>query len=287
MKFTIIGGNGFIGSHLVEYLKERGVDIYVPARNDPSIFSRPLGHLIYCAGYTADFRSKLLETVEAHVCLLRRILADAQFDSLVYLSSTRVYQRVNTAQEDVELVVDPHDSGDIYNLSKLMGESLCLSTFSDKVRVVRLSNVYGPKMGRKNFLGMLIYDALEKNEIHLKTSLSSSKDYIFIDDLSPLLVKIAQKGKKRVYNVGSGINVTNQTLMDLIMKATGCRLFMDEHPISVHFPPINIEQIKREFHFIPTLLESKLMEMIEHFNPCPNLNYVSDQHGDESSIPKL
>jgi len=66
-RVTVLGGSGFIGSHVARHLRRLGVACDTPARDDESIFSRPLGHVIYAIGLTADFRARPLETVEAHV----------------------------------------------------------------------------------------------------------------------------------------------------------------------------------------------------------------------------
>ncbi|MCH9625259.1 MAG: hypothetical protein S4CHLAM123_04290 [Chlamydiales bacterium] len=260
--FTVIGSTGYVGKHLVKYLHDQGVHCFTPSRNDPSLFSRKLGHVIYCAGYTADFRSKMLETVEAHVCHLRQIIACAKFDSLLYLSSTRVYQRATCTNEDAFLSVNPQDPGDIYNLSKLMGESLCLSIPRPNMRIVRLSNVYGPEMGPENFLGSLIYDAIEKKEILLKTSLASSKDYISIQDIPPMLVAIAKSGKEKIYNLASGHNTSNKQIVNVLNDMTGCKLTLDSTPKEWHFPRIQIERIEREFDFKPASIDSSLRALI-------------------------
>ena len=251
-----------MGRHLARYFHESNIGFFSHSKNDSSLFLRPLGHVIYCAGYTADFRTKMLETVESHVCLLRDLIARADFTSLLYLSSTRLYQRSQSTQEEEILYVNPHEPGDLYNLSKLMGESLCLSVKRPHMRVVRLSNVFGEEMGRENFLGSLIYDALEKKEILLQTSLSSCKDYISIKDLPPLLTSIATKGRQRVYNVASGRNVSTQKIAEVLMQATGCTFKVDPNAIISAFPEISIERIKEEFGFSPILLENELPALI-------------------------
>ena len=144
MRYTILGGRGFIGTRLATHLRSLGHEVWVPERDDPAMFSAPLGRVFYCIGLTADFRQRLLDTVDAHVCLLNRVLRSGNFDSLLYLSSTRVYAGAGSTHEGANLVVSPLLPGDLYNLSKLMGESVCLAS-GGPAKVVRLSNVYGAK----------------------------------------------------------------------------------------------------------------------------------------------
>lgn len=73
--FTVLGGSGFIGWQLAATLRQQGEDVYVPPRDHGARFDRPLGDVVYAVGVTADFRSRPFATVEAHVCLLRRVLS--------------------------------------------------------------------------------------------------------------------------------------------------------------------------------------------------------------------
>jgi nucleoside-diphosphate-sugar epimerase len=127
MYFTILGARGFIGSHLVSFLEHKGVECFAPA-GEEHLYGRDLGHIIYCIGLTADFRTRTFDTVEAHVCALLDILKNCRYDSFLYLSSTRVYKNAQSTNEETMLAVDPCNPDDIYDISKIMGESLCLTT---------------------------------------------------------------------------------------------------------------------------------------------------------------
>ena len=89
MKFTVLGSSGFIGSHVASLAATNGHDVVCPTRN-ANLAGRSLGHAIYCIGLTADFRTRPHETIHAHVSKLQEVLQTTTFDSLVYLSSTRV-----------------------------------------------------------------------------------------------------------------------------------------------------------------------------------------------------
>ncbi|HXP50012.1 MAG TPA: hypothetical protein VN922_08665, partial [Bacteroidia bacterium] len=91
MKYTILGSNGFIGSSLHKYLSERSEDCFCPPRNYIFDEKENLGHVIYCIGLTADFRDNPIETVNAHVSKLIKVLENTKYESFLYLSSTRVY----------------------------------------------------------------------------------------------------------------------------------------------------------------------------------------------------
>ena len=63
---TILGSSGFVGSNLKNKLVSVGINTYTPHRSE-ELSGKNLGHVIYCIGLTADFRTKPFETIEAHV----------------------------------------------------------------------------------------------------------------------------------------------------------------------------------------------------------------------------
>src|SRR5712691_11740578 len=103
-----------------------------------------------------------------------------------------------------------------------MGEALALTTGPPCVRVVRLSNVYGPEWESDNFLASVIRDAVDRGAVTFETSRQSSKDYVNIDDAVDLLLAIAEKGTARIYNVAAGAPLTNGDLAAALSDATGC-----------------------------------------------------------------
>ncbi|MCK5091596.1 MAG: NAD-dependent epimerase/dehydratase family protein, partial [Gammaproteobacteria bacterium] len=141
MKFTVFGSKGFIGSRLAAKLGEDDCQIILPARDDNLEDLGHLGHVIYCVGLTSDFRTRTYDTIEAHICLWSRILQQCAFETCTYLSSTRVYLGSQNTNENTALSITPSNADDLYNISKLAGESLCLKT--GKGKVIRISNVIG------------------------------------------------------------------------------------------------------------------------------------------------
>src|SRR5690349_9863815 len=122
--FTILGGQGFIGSRLTSWLRQRGHEVFVP-RRDERLVGKQLGLAVYAIGVTSDFRQRPFDTVAAHVCRLNEVLRECDFESLTYLSSTRVYHGLQgIADENSRLTVDPQRPDELYNISKLAGESL-------------------------------------------------------------------------------------------------------------------------------------------------------------------
>lgn len=262
MKFTVLGAGGYIGSRLVAYLETQGYECFAPSRDAPLTFSGSLGHVIYCIGLTADFRYRPYDTVRAHVSVLAEVLEKNHYDSFLYLSSTRIYAHSTTATEDTLLQANPLFSGDLYNLTKMTGEALCLALPSEKIRIVRLSNVYGGEWDSENFLVSVMRDALGKRSVLLQTSATSEKDYVHIDDVVRMLPVIAMTGQHRLYNVASGVNVSNQDLLAIIKRLTGCAVEYAPHAPTVKFPLISIERLRAEFGFDASKIDQTLNQMM-------------------------
>lgn len=261
MKFTIFGSSGFIGRHLNLYLENSGHDVSKPARGDEAVFHDHLGHAIYCIGLTSDFRTRPFDTMRAHVGFLTEVLSRTRFDSFLYLSSTRVYGGADSASENQPLIVNPAEPSDLYNLSKLCGEALCFSSGKPNVRVARLSNVIGEDPESSNFLFELIREALN-GQIFLRSDPNSSKDYIWIDDVVQILVKIALGGKSRTYNVACGENLSHREILDRIVALTSCGVSVSNSAPCYSFPLIDISLVRKEFKFTPLSVLEKLPGLI-------------------------
>lgn len=261
---TVLGASGFIGSALVKRLKETGVEHFAPGRNE-KLINRPLGNIIYCIGLTADYRTKPLETVEAHVGELLRVIRDYDFDSLLYLSSTRLYLSAPApAREENAVLVSSLDREDLYSISKVMGESLSLAC-GKNTRIVRLSNVYGLDFTSENFLPSIIKDAILTKKVVLHTAPDSGKDYIGIDDAVTALLKIATGACHSIYNVASGVNVSHQQLLDRIRELTGCEVTFDREAPKTSFPQISIERIRQEFDWQPASVLEDMHMLIDSY----------------------
>ncbi|MCA1705179.1 MAG: NAD-dependent epimerase/dehydratase family protein [Actinobacteria bacterium] len=261
--FTVLGGTGFIGSHVVRRLGALGFAPFVPLRG-ADLRGLELGTVIYCIGLTADFRSRPFDAVDAHVSVLAELVRSAQLTKLVYLSSTRVYRRgTSPASEDDLLVCAPADPDDLYDLSKAMGESITLATGVG--RVVRLSNVYGTDPESPNFLASIIRDALDKQNVVFRTSLDSWKDYVSIEAAADLIVQVATRGAQEVYNVASGRNVSHRELASQLTQLTGCTVSVVPEAPTLRPPMISARRAREEFEFRPTSVLDDLPAVVRSY----------------------
>lgn len=266
-RFTVLGASGYIGSRLSQRLQAAGHDVWAPGR-DADLFDRSLGHVVYCIGLTGDFRERPFDTVEAHVSLLANVLRRGRFDTLLYLSSTRVYLGAERTDETAHLTVQPHDPSHLYNLTKLAGEALCHSSGRTGVRVARLSNVIGPDMDAAsgNFVAMLLRDA-RAGYVTLQSDPRSAKDYIHIDDVLELLPRIAVAGRAPAYNVASGVQTTHAQWLEWLAAYTGCSVAVQPGAALQQFPSIDVRRLQEEFGFAPRPLANHLAGLFGERGP--------------------
>jgi nucleoside-diphosphate-sugar epimerase len=261
LKFTVLGASGTIGQHVAKFLRLQGADVFTPDREDSKIFGDNLGHVIYAIGVTADFRTRPIDTIQSHVCVLTDILQHADFDSLVYLSSTRIYANCATTSEENVFQVNPQDPSDLYNLSKLTGESICLFCGRAGIKIARLSNVVGGEdKDSDNFVPSLVREA-RLGKIILRTDLNSAKDYIHIDDVAFLLHQIAVTGRNKIYNVASGQQISHSEWINCLVSTHKCCVEVEVDAPVVHFIPIDIKRISDEFCFRPKSVFDTLLNM--------------------------
>ncbi len=248
--FTVLGASGFVGTALVAWLKSHDQTVHAITRASlPALLGerRRVGHVIDCVGLTADFRARPLETAEAHVGLVAHCLAELQFESFLLLSSTRVYTRAATTHEAAVLPALPTDPSDLYNVTKIAGEALCLADQRQTIRVARLSNVYGFPMPEETFLGQVLSEGRRTGQVIFEQSPASTKDYVSVSAVVRLLPQIAIAGRHRLYNVAAGQNTSHATIAERLSELTGWYTCFAPHAPTIANRRIDTSRLEVEF----------------------------------------
>jgi nucleoside-diphosphate-sugar epimerase len=248
-KVSIVGATGFLGSHLVALFSQLGYQVYQPSRSQLNSLSGDLGIIIYAAGYG--------------VC--KDAATKCSFNRLIYLSSTRLYMGGSNSTETVNLGVLNTDDRKLFNLTKLIGEELCLAY--PNAYVVRPSNIYGVALNSNLFLPSIVRNAISEQCVDMYISPSYSKDYISVDDVCFLIKSLAFKNQPvhRIYNLGSGVNISSKKIADVIQSNTDCDVNWHDSPEDDYFPITDISRVKEEFNFKPRQILDDLVVMIEEF----------------------
>lgn len=248
--FTILGASGYVGAALVAALQDAGHRVHPVTRGALPVLletRRNAGHVIDCIGLTGDFRARPHDTAEAHVGVTARCLAGLCFDSFLFLSSTRVYGRAAATREATPLPCNSADPSELYNLTKLTGEALCLTDTRPTARVVRLSNVYGGDMPDDTFLGQLLREGRSTGAVRFRQSAQSTKDYVGLAQVTRLLAAIATGGQHRLYNLAAGVNTSHAAIAVVLRRRFGWHIHFAPDAPTVRFPPIDTARLSVEF----------------------------------------
>lgn len=243
-RYTVIGASGFIGARLVAALRARGDEVYAPARGDPELLSRDLGRVFYCAGLTGDFMLRPFDTVEAHVGLLTIMLRSAHFDRLVYLSSTRLYDSLGSrgGREDDVLEFEVAAQRNVYDLSKALGENLCLARSGGRAAVARLSNLFDWTEEAGGFLSDLLKRARRERVIRLESSPQAGRDYIHVDDVVEALLAMDAAGVQGTVNIAGGKVLSNAEIAQVFAEAGWAIEFTGDQALA-HGPRCDVSRM--------------------------------------------
>jgi len=268
--YTIFG-QGFVGKNIVKFLKKRKCKVFIPKKGK-FVFKKNLNNVINCIGSDKWNDPKAL--YEGNLGVVEKIIFNNKFKSFTLLSSTRVYlgnSKKRTSEKDL-INIDTKDNNYFYNLLKVSAENICLSLPNKKIKVVRISNLFGDNFTKQStLLPTLIRKAVKEKKINIFVNKKSSKDYLDVNEAFSVLFKIINKGKYRLYNIAYGKNIELHKIAKEIKKVTNCRINYTNQSKLVAEPIININRVKKEFSFKP---KSNLINSIEEII----INYKKNQN---------
>jgi nucleoside-diphosphate-sugar epimerase len=263
--FTLIGGQGFIGSEIAERLRSLKHLVFVPQKDDDKLFTQNLGTIIYCAGH-GDCVGNPSKVFNSNVLLLSQIIEESIFDKIIYLSSTRLYMGQTDSKEQCDLSILNNDDRRLFNLTKLVAEELLLKS-KKKLAIIRPSNVYGLALKSPLFLPAITRNAINTGKVDMYVSPAYTKDYVSVCDVAEMTIKIAltELNDQVIYNVASGVNVTAQQIADVLKSETDCDIIWHENETNEVFPETDISLIQQDFGFVPSQVLIDLKTMIDNF----------------------
>ena len=249
-KFTIFGHSGFLGKNIVNYLKKNNYKFFLPKR-DQHTFKKNLDNIIYCIG-NDNIDKNPLDSINSNFVNLCKVLEKNKYKSFLFVSSTRVYLGTKKTREDDNLTVNTNKKPYAFNFLKLASENFCLLKNNKNIKVVRLSNLYGKYFSNQIYLlPTLLRESKNKGNISININKNSIKNYVNVEDVIPLILKIINKSKFRIYNIASNKLYSLKFIADCIKKNTKCKIKYSNQKIRYNEPKINITRVKKEFKFSP------------------------------------
>lgn len=272
-RVVVIGGGGFIGSHVVEELLKEPVKKIVVYDN----LTRGSFENLHSA--LKDPRVELVQDDITHVDVLDRTLEGADYvfhlaalwllhcyeyprsafevniggtfnvleacvkhkvKKLVFSSSASVY---GDALQIPMTEDHPFNFKNFYGATKLAGEHMCRAfyqRYNMNYAALRYMNVYG---ARQDYQGayiaviMKILDCLDQGQQPVVFGDGSqSFDFIYVSDVARAnLCALKADVTDKCYNVGSGVGLSIKKLTELILKITGSKQTIKYEPAGLTF----------------------------------------------------
>jgi nucleoside-diphosphate-sugar epimerase len=247
--YTIFG-QGFVGNNIIQFLKKKKYKVFVPKKGKYK-FNKNLYNIIYCIG-SDNWIKDPSGSYEANLGIVPKIIFNNKYTSFTFISSTRVYlgHGKKKTNEKSSVHINPNIRNFYFNSLKLTAESLCLSLPNKKIKVVRISNLFGDNFTNQIYLlPTLIRNSTKNKKINILINKKSSKDFIHIHEALDVLIKIIKKGKYRLYNIASGKNIELSKISQKIKKITSCKVDYKNQNKLIKEPIIDISRIKKEFNF--------------------------------------
>ena len=266
MKYTVVGGNGFIGREICFKLNSMGHKVFIPKKNDPALFKDDLGIVIYSAGF-GDCGSNPFKVINSNISSLCEIVDKSTFKRLVYISSSRLYLRNYSSNETDDLKILFNDDRRLFNLTKLVSEELCLLSKKDII-IVRPSNVYGMALNSNLYLPSIIRNAILNKHVDMYVSKNYAKDYVSVHDVAEAIysLTLVKNLNDKVFNLASGVNTSSSEIANMLKKYTDCKVIWhttkNEDDV---FPVTKIDLINQYIDFSPKNVLEDLPKMISQY----------------------
>ena len=255
MKSLVTGGAGFIGSHIVDKLIEKGHEVIVIDAESSTVhdffYYNPLAkyykldiadyeatkelykdvnYVFHCAAESRIQPTILnpLLTIKTNVLGTGTVLQcsrEAGVLKVMYSSTSSAYGLANTPPLNEEM---PDDCLNPYSVSKASGEKLCsmyTKLFGLKTVTFRYFNVYGPREPLKGpyapVVGLFLKQFKAGESLTIVPDGTQRRDFTHVDDVvraNMLAMDIDHNHYGEIFNVGTGTNHSVLELASLISE---------------------------------------------------------------------
>ncbi len=249
-KVLVTGGSGFLGGHIVEKLKNFGVDILAPSHKELDLtqnescrdyFSNQRPNIvIHCAGAISGLLNILENPANIFDNNLRINLNVLKFahefgaEKLVNIGSTCAYPGdlpTGYFREEEFLNGPMHESVESYGFSKramYIGGKAYRQQFGFNSIILLLTNMYGPgdvfSIERSHVASALIkkfVDAKLKNlpEVQVLGTGRAIREFLYVEDAADAIIKATEMYNEAIpLNVGTGNETPISELANVIKE---------------------------------------------------------------------
>jgi UDP-glucose 4-epimerase len=277
-KAVVTGGSGFIGSHVVDALKDAGYDVTVvdyrvaPHRQDvgfenvdlmdlSSVLAATRGadHIFHLAAVSnVNYAYKYpVYTTALNVVGTANILESARINgnARVYMASTIwVYNgSPNNGPIDESTPFYLDGAGHIYTSTKMAGEMLChdyAQLYKVPITILRLGIPYGPRMREELLIPIFVKKALNGDPLTIAGKGEQYRNFVYVRDMADAhVLATSPNAINKTFNLEGQEKVTVREVAEGVRKNIGDHVrieYVPERPGDFGGKEISAQKAEKE-----------------------------------------
>ena len=300
----ITGGAGFLGSHLSEYLLNKGHEVVCMdnlitgskqnisgiksgnfhfINHNVSEFIELDGDLDYILHFASpaspiDYLELPIQTLKVGALGTHNALGVAKAKNATFLlaSTSEVYgdPLVHPQPEEYWGNVNPIGPRGVYDEAKRFAEAITMAyhrTHGVNTKIVRIFNTYGPRMRIKDGRAIpnFLKQALTGEDLTIYGNGSQTRSFCYVSDLVEGIYRLLMSDQHEPVNIGNPVEMTIQQMADKILQATQSQSKIVQVPLPEDDPKTrqpNITLAKKLLDWEPKVsLDEGLESTLEYF----------------------